>query len=184
MLAMPPSAARLGDEPHIAGSAGRESTEHANRAASDGVRTVPRMMRDVSVRSLWRRSRIGLDPDAPVLLAPSACRRSPTRRGSWPAHELQVDGAIGLPHRAAADRPRDRRAGPDHLRLGHPRRNRRDEGAGPRSRSGRTWRPHMWGLARCRETLISALRRASPQGRRARQPWQRVLTAAPTKPTL
>jgi isopentenyl diphosphate isomerase/L-lactate dehydrogenase-like FMN-dependent dehydrogenase len=54
---------------YIAGSAGSEATERANRAALDGVHIVPRMMRDVSVRSL-RRSVLGLDLDAPVLLAP------------------------------------------------------------------------------------------------------------------
>ncbi len=49
---------------YIAGGAGREATERANRAALDDVQIVPRMMRDVSVRSL-RRSRLGLELDAP-----------------------------------------------------------------------------------------------------------------------
>jgi isopentenyl diphosphate isomerase/L-lactate dehydrogenase-like FMN-dependent dehydrogenase len=54
---------------YIAGSAGLETTERANREALDAVKIVPRMLRDVSVRSL-RRSVLGLDLDSPLILAP------------------------------------------------------------------------------------------------------------------
>ena len=54
---------------YIAGGAGRETTDHANRAALDELRIIPRMLGDVSSRAL-RRSVLGLDLGAPVVLAP------------------------------------------------------------------------------------------------------------------
>lgn len=54
---------------YIAGSAGNETTTRANREALDRAHIVPRMLRDVSTRSL-RRSVLGLDLEAPVLLSP------------------------------------------------------------------------------------------------------------------
>jgi lactate 2-monooxygenase len=54
---------------YIAGSAGQETTERANRQALDGVHIVPRMLRNVSIRSLRRRV-LGLDLDSPLMVAP------------------------------------------------------------------------------------------------------------------
>ncbi len=54
---------------YIAGAAGREQTMAANREALDRVRIVPRMLRDVSERTLHR-TVLGTAMPAPVLLAP------------------------------------------------------------------------------------------------------------------
>ncbi|MGI8844914.1 MAG: alpha-hydroxy-acid oxidizing protein [Thermoleophilaceae bacterium] len=54
---------------YISGGAGREQTVSANREALDRVRIVPRMLRDVSERSL-QRTVLGTAMPAPVLLAP------------------------------------------------------------------------------------------------------------------
>lgn len=54
---------------YVAGSAGNETTTRSNREALDRVHIVPRMFRDVSKRSL-RRSVLGLDLAAPIVLSP------------------------------------------------------------------------------------------------------------------
>lgn len=54
---------------YIAGSAGRESTADANRAALERVQIVPRMLRDVSDRKLTR-SVLGTAFPAPIFLSP------------------------------------------------------------------------------------------------------------------
>lgn len=54
---------------YVAGGAGAESTVAANRAALDRRRIVPRMLRDVSVRSTSVRL-FGRDLASPILLAP------------------------------------------------------------------------------------------------------------------
>lgn len=54
---------------YVAGGAGAESTVAANRAALDRWRIVPRMLRDVSVRSTSVRL-FGRDLASPILLAP------------------------------------------------------------------------------------------------------------------
>ncbi|HTR89864.1 MAG TPA: lactate 2-monooxygenase [Solirubrobacteraceae bacterium] len=61
----------LADGPsgYISGGAGRGKTMAANRAAFDRWRIVPRMLRDVSQRSLSR-TVLGTELAAPVLLAP------------------------------------------------------------------------------------------------------------------
>ena len=54
---------------YVAGGAGEEHTVRANRAAFDGWRIVPRMLRDVSERDLSS-SLLGTELPAPVMLAP------------------------------------------------------------------------------------------------------------------
>lgn len=54
---------------YVAGSAGRESTEHANRAAFERYRIVPRMLRDASRRDMSVKL-LGMTLPAPILLAP------------------------------------------------------------------------------------------------------------------
>jgi lactate 2-monooxygenase len=58
-----------GPRGYIAGGAGRGKTMRANRDAFDHWRIVPRMLRDVSQRSLAR-TVLGTELPAPVLLAP------------------------------------------------------------------------------------------------------------------
>jgi lactate 2-monooxygenase len=62
---------RLSEEAYgyVAGGAGEEHTVRANRAAFDGWRIVPRMLRDVSERDLSI-SLLGTELPAPVMLAP------------------------------------------------------------------------------------------------------------------
>jgi lactate 2-monooxygenase len=54
---------------YIAGSAGRETTAHANRAAFDRRRIVPRMLRDVGERSIAT-TLLGRPRSHPLLIAP------------------------------------------------------------------------------------------------------------------
>ncbi|MCE4941634.1 lactate 2-monooxygenase [Streptomyces noursei] len=62
---------RMGPQPHgyVAGAAGTGATARANRAAFDGHRLVPRMLRDATERDL-RTTVLGSELAAPVLLAP------------------------------------------------------------------------------------------------------------------
>jgi lactate 2-monooxygenase len=60
---------RRGPRGYIAGGAGLGETMRANREAFDRWRILPRMLRDVSVRSLSR-TVLGTELPAPVLLAP------------------------------------------------------------------------------------------------------------------
>jgi lactate 2-monooxygenase len=54
---------------YVAGSAGTESTAHANRAAFDRLRIVPRFLRDVTVRQTAT-TVLGTAMPAPIALAP------------------------------------------------------------------------------------------------------------------
>jgi isopentenyl diphosphate isomerase/L-lactate dehydrogenase-like FMN-dependent dehydrogenase len=79
---------------YVAGSAGAEKTEAANRAAFDRWRIVPRMLRDVSVRDLSI-SLFGRSLPAPILLAPIGVQGI-----VHPEGELEVGRAaapLGLP---------------------------------------------------------------------------------------
>lgn len=62
---------RMGPQPYgyVAGAAGTGATARANRAAFDGHRLVPRMLRDATERDL-RTTVLGSELAAPVLLAP------------------------------------------------------------------------------------------------------------------
>ncbi|GAA2666858.1 lactate 2-monooxygenase [Streptomyces lunalinharesii] len=62
---------RMGPQPYgyVAGAAGTGATARANRAAFDGHRLVPRMLRDATDRDL-RTTVLGSELAAPVLLAP------------------------------------------------------------------------------------------------------------------
>ena len=73
---------RQGPRGYIEGGAGLGETMRANREAFDHWRLRPRMLRDVSVRSL-ERTVLGTELKAPVLLAPIGVQSSRTPRASW-----------------------------------------------------------------------------------------------------
>ena len=102
-----------GPRGYIQGGAGRGHTIRANREAFDEWRIVPRMLRDVSERTL-ERTVLGTKLPAPVLLAPIGVQTVAHPEGEL-AMRACVRAHVGLPsdreHRGVAHDRADRRGG-------------------------------------------------------------------------
>ena len=79
---------------YIAGGAGREDTMRANREAFDRRRLLPRMLRDVSVRTLSR-TVLGLELAAPVMMAPIGVQTLAHPEGELAS--ARAAAAVGVP---------------------------------------------------------------------------------------
>src|SRR5262249_52122579 len=86
---------------YVFGSAGTEDTERENRAAFARHRIVPRMLRDVSVRDM-RTEILGVEHDAPVLLAPIGVQSIVHPDGELAAARGAVAAGIGFVASTAA----------------------------------------------------------------------------------
>ncbi|HMD57475.1 MAG TPA: lactate 2-monooxygenase [Solirubrobacteraceae bacterium] len=79
---------------YVAGGAGSELTMQANLDAFERVQIVPRMLRNVSMRELGT-SVLGIDMDAPVMLAPIGVQSIVHREGELAV--ARAAAALGVP---------------------------------------------------------------------------------------
>lgn len=89
---------RPGPWGYIAGSAGREETNDANRTALSRVQIVPRMLRDVSTRNL-ERTVLGTRFPAPVFLSPIGVQTLAHPEGELAS--ARAAASLGIPFTAS-----------------------------------------------------------------------------------